>query len=88
MFNVMNKLERSEAGVSRRTKKILFGVGLVVYILGLYLLTFVNSMADNWAGIVAPLCIIGGLVTMFIGLVLRPFESEKRENKADVEPTT
>ena len=79
MMNAMADPSQKDPGISRRSKRLLFGVGLVVYVGGLYLLTFVNAMADNWAGVVSPLCIIGGLVTIFISLVLRPEEGEDRE---------
>lgn len=82
----MDTPEQTQQHASRRGKKILFIAGLVVYFLGLYLLTFVNSMADNWAGVVAPLCIIGGLVTIFVSLVLRPGESPNEEDSPDGTP--
>lgn len=83
MFTDMDNSCRKNRGISRRSKKILFAVGLVVYIGGLYLLTFVNAMADNWAGVVSPLCIIGGLVTIFISLILRPEEADHPEKEPE-----
>jgi uncharacterized membrane protein YgdD (TMEM256/DUF423 family) len=83
MMNAMAGSSQKDRGISRRSKRLLFGVGLVVYVGGLYLLTFVNAMADNWAGVVSPLCIIGGLVTIFISLVLRPEEAEDRERETE-----
>jgi len=74
---MMNENPDSARGISRRTKKIIFIAGLAVYIIGLYLLTFVNSMADNWAGTVSPICIIGGLITLFVSL---PPKTESGEN--------
>ena len=62
---------------------MLFIIGLVVYLSGLYLLTFVNAMADNWAGVVSPLCIIGGLVILFISLILRPEEIVSCETETE-----
>lgn len=81
MFNVMADLSQEDRGISRRGKKLLFGVGLVAYVGGLYLLTFVNAMADNWAGVVSPLCIVGGLVTIFVSLILRPEEAEDAQKQ-------
>mgnify|MGYP000901272820 FL=1 len=73
---MMNENPDSARGISRRTKKIIFIAGLAVYIIGLYLLTFVNSMADNWAGTVSPICIIGGLITLFVSLLLKTESGE------------
>ena len=78
MFNIMEDLSQDDQGIPRRTKRMVFVIGLVVYLAGLYLLTYVNAMADNWAGTVAPLCIIGGLVTIFISLILKPEEAGNR----------
>ena len=83
MLSAMNDSLQEDRGISRRGKAILFGVGLVIYVGGLYLLTFVNAMADNWAGVVSPLCIIGGLVILFISLVLRPEEAGEAENETE-----
>ena len=82
MFTVMTDPSQTDRGVSRPFKKLLFGAGLIVYVGGLYLLTYANAMADNWAGLVSPLCIIGGLVTIFISLILRPEEVEKNDRES------
>ena len=57
--------------MSRKGKSILFASGVLVYVIGLALLTLVNSRADNWAGAVSPLLILGGLATIFVSLLLR-----------------
>ncbi len=60
--------------MSRKGKRILFAAGLIGYVLGLALLVFVNSRADNWAGMVSPLFILGGLGTIFLSLLIRADE--------------
>lgn len=57
--------------MSHKGKRILFAAGLAVYVVGLVLLVYVNSRADNWAGAVSPPMILGGLATMFVSLLVR-----------------
>ncbi len=65
--------------MSRKGKNVLFATGLLVYVLGLALLILVNSRADNWAGAVSPLLILGGLATIFVSLLLRPDDVPSEE---------
>ncbi len=43
---------------------------LAVLALGYFILTKVNADASNWAGAVAPILIIGGYITVAVGILV------------------
>jgi|DewCreStandDraft_4_1066084.scaffolds.fasta_scaffold23160_6 hypothetical protein len=53
-----------------RTGLYVIGVAIAMLILGYYVLTKVNPDASNWAGAVAPILIIGGYITVAIGILI------------------
>jgi len=56
-------------GISRRGKIIIAcGIGLLV--IGFYILIKTNPQGDNWASILSPILIIGGYITIAIGIIL------------------
>lgn len=56
-------------GISRRGKiVILCGIGLLV--IGFFILTKTNPEGSNWASIVSPLLLIGGYITIALGIIL------------------
>lgn len=54
----------------KKTGLYVIGIAIVMLILGYYVLTKVNADASNWAGAVAPLLIIGGYITVAIGILI------------------
>ena len=50
--------------------KRVFMTGLIILIAGFLVLTKVNSDATNWAGVVSPVLIIAGYITIAIGIIL------------------
>lgn len=46
---------------------ILIGIGLVV--IGFLVLTKTNPQGDNWASIVSPFLLIGGYITIALGII-------------------
>lgn len=52
-------------------KKTLFTGGLIGLAIGFYLLTWVDPTGQNWAGIVSPLLIISGYISIIIALLLK-----------------
>ncbi|GEM_PF-1091345 len=56
-------------GISRRGKIIIAcGIGLLV--IGFFILTKTNPEGSNWASIVSPILIIGGYITIALGIIL------------------
>jgi len=56
-------------GISQRGRIIIAcGIGLLV--IGFFTLTKANPEGSNWASIVSPILIIGGYVTIGIGIIL------------------
>ena len=51
---------------------ILLAVGILFLILGYFTLTLVDARAENTAGILAPLLILGGYIVLFISMIVRP----------------
>lgn len=54
----------------KRTGLYIIGIAIAMLVLGYYVLTKVNSDASNWAGAVAPILIIGGYITVAIGILV------------------
>ncbi len=48
----------------------IIGIAIAMLVLGYYVLTKVNPDASNWAGAVAPVLIIGGYITVAIGILV------------------
>lgn len=56
-------------GISHRGKiVILCGIGLLV--IGFFILTKTNPEGSNWASIVSPILLIGGYITIALGIIL------------------
>lgn len=56
-------------GISRRGKIIIAcGIGLLV--IGFFILTKTNPEGSNWASILSPVLIIGGYITIAIGIII------------------
>lgn len=56
-------------GISRRGKIIIAcGIGLLV--IGFFILTKTNPQGSNWASILSPVLIIGGYITIAIGIII------------------
>jgi hypothetical protein len=52
-------------------KKIVFTVGLSGFALGFLVLGFVDAYGQNWAGMVSPFLIIGGVIAIVVALLLK-----------------
>jgi hypothetical protein len=46
------------------------GAAIALLVLGYFVLTKVNADASNWAGAAAPIMIIGGYITVAIGILV------------------
>ena len=55
-------------GISKIGKKIIFS-GIIVLILGYFILTKTDPMGQNWASIVSPFLILGGYIIVGLGIV-------------------
>ncbi|MFA5780154.1 MAG: hypothetical protein WC947_08445 [Elusimicrobiota bacterium] len=54
--------------ISKRGKIIIAtGIGLVI--VGFLVLTKTNPQGDNWASIISPFLLIGGYITIAIGII-------------------
>lgn len=60
---------KSSSG-KKKTGLYIIGVALLLLVLGYYVLTKVNADASNWAGAVAPIMIIGGYITVAVGILV------------------
>jgi cytochrome c biogenesis protein CcdA len=60
---------KSESG-KKKTGLYIIGAALVLLVLGYFVLTKVNADASNWAGAVAPIMIIGGYITVAVGILV------------------
>lgn len=59
-----------ESKNKNRNGLYVIGIAIAMLILGYYVLTKVNPDASNWAGAVAPILIIGGYITVAIGILI------------------
>lgn len=55
-------------GISSRGK-IIIGVGIGLLTLGFFILTKTNPQGDNWASVVSPILLIGGYITIALGII-------------------
>jgi len=58
------------AAGKRKTGLYIIGGAIAALILGYFVLTKVNADASNWAGVVAPIMIIGGYITVAVGILV------------------
>mgnify|MGYP001446342390 CR=1 FL=1 len=66
-----NQQQNSPAAAGKRkTGLYIIGGAIADLILGYFVLTKVNADASNWAGVVAPIMIIGGYITVAIGILV------------------
>ena len=56
-------------GISKRGKKVI-GIGILLLILGFLVLTKTDPQGQNFASIISPFLIIGGYITIAIGIIL------------------
>ena len=63
------KKEFSEVtGISKMGKKIIFsGIGLLI--IGFFILTKTDPGGQNWASIISPFLIVGGYITIAVGII-------------------
>ncbi|PIU83213.1 MAG: hypothetical protein COS68_05285 [Elusimicrobia bacterium CG06_land_8_20_14_3_00_38_11] len=54
--------------ISKRGK-IIIAVGIGLVIVGFLILTETNPQGDNWASVVSPFLLIGGYITIAIGII-------------------
>ena len=54
--------------VSKRGK-IVIAVGIGLVVIGFLVLTKTNPQGDNWASILSPFLLIGGYITIAIGII-------------------
>ncbi len=61
---------KKETKGKKKTGLYVIGAALAVLVLGYYVLSLVNPDASNWAGAFAPFLIIGGYVTIAVGILI------------------
>ena len=67
---MMEEKMAESAGGKKKTGLYIIGAALALLVLGYYVLTKVNADASNWAGAVAPIMIIGGYITVAVGILV------------------
>ena len=60
---------KAETG-KKKNGLYIVGGAIALLVLGYFVLTKVNADASNWAGAVAPIMIIGGYITVAIGILV------------------
>jgi len=60
--------EKSQS-ISNRGKKVIL-IGIVILILGFFILTKTDPEGQNWASVLSPFLIVGGYITIAIGIIL------------------
>jgi len=65
---VIQPSQNQEKMLSKRGKTIIF-VGIGILILGYIILTKTNPQGDNWASIISPFLLVGGYITVAIGII-------------------
>lgn len=61
---------KKEQKTKKKTGLYIVGAAIVVLAIGYFILTKVNADASNWAGAVAPIMIIGGYITVAVGILV------------------
>lgn len=57
-----------DKGISKTGKKIIFA-GIIVLVLGFFILTKTDPEGRNWASVLSPFLIIGAYITIAIGII-------------------
>lgn len=65
-----NKEKTNVPTKKNKTGLYIIGIAILILIAGYYTLTKVNADASNWAGVVAPILIIGGYIAIAIGILV------------------
>ena len=60
---------KKQEGISKIGKKVI-GVGIGLLIIGFFILTKTDPEGQNWASIVSPFLIVGGYITIAVGIIL------------------
>jgi hypothetical protein len=60
---------KPEEGISKRGKKVI-GIGIFLLAIGFLVLTKTDPQGQNFASIISPFLIIGGYVTIAVGIIL------------------
>ncbi|MFH1416624.1 MAG: hypothetical protein ABIH89_11135 [Elusimicrobiota bacterium] len=68
-----NKETKTQSAPAKLTEKdklpsILIGTGIGLLIVGFFVLSRANRMADNWAGFAAPFLLVSGWIIIAVGL--------------------
>lgn len=65
-----NKIQEKKVENKNRAGLYIIGVAIAILVMGYYVLTKVNPDASNWAGVVAPILIIGGYILVAVGILV------------------
>lgn len=65
-----NKIQEKKDENKNRAGLYIIGVAIAILVMGYYVLTKVNPDASNWAGVVAPILIIGGYILVAVGILV------------------
>jgi hypothetical protein len=60
---------KNESG-KKKNGLYIVGAAVAMLVIGYFVLTKVNADASNWAGAVAPIMIIGGYITVAVGILV------------------
>jgi hypothetical protein len=64
------KIQEKKVENKNRAGLYIIGVAIAILVLGYYVLTKVNPDASNWAGVLAPILIIGGYILVAVGILV------------------
>lgn len=62
-------IQKPKDGISKRGRMVI-GTGILILIAGFLVLTRTDPQGQNWASVVSPFLIIGGYITIAIGIIL------------------
>jgi len=66
---IEEKKSDQDQSISSKGKKVIL-IGIVILILGFFILTKTDPEGQNWASVLSPFLIVGGYITIAIGIIL------------------
>jgi membrane-bound ClpP family serine protease len=66
---IEEKKSDQDQSISSKGKKVIL-IGIIILILGFFILTKTDPEGQNWASILSPFLIVGGYITIAIGIIL------------------
>ncbi|OGS22076.1 MAG: hypothetical protein A2252_02650 [Elusimicrobia bacterium RIFOXYA2_FULL_39_19] len=66
-------------GISGRGKKVIFS-GILLLLLGFFVLSKTDSYGQNWAGVISPFMIIAAYIIIGIGIIFPDSKAQANQN--------